>query len=111
MHLLAVQVRGARRGSDQIAREGGDEFVFAGLGPFRHEPITPALIETQARLFASTRAEALCLGAGVRLNYTGASVGLVAVTPSTDADTALQQADLAMYQTKQARKARHPVSA
>jgi len=35
----------------------------------------------------------------------------VAVTPGTHADTALQQADLAMYQTKQARKARHPVAA
>ncbi len=45
------------------------------------------------------------------LNYQGASVGLVAVTPDTDADSALQQADLAMYQTKQARKARNAVVA
>jgi len=111
LQLLADQRREATRGSDLVARQGGDEFAFAGLGPFLSEPVAPALNETQARLFASTRAEALCLGQGVSLNYQGASVGLVAVTPDTDADSALQQADLAMYQTKQARKARHPVAA
>lgn len=107
LQLLSNQMRDAMRGSDLIARQGGDEFVFAGLGPFLREPIAPAISETQARLFASTQAQALCLGPEVALNYAGASVGLVAITPDTNADIALQQADLVMYQTKQARKLGH----
>ncbi|MBB6577307.1 diguanylate cyclase [Comamonas odontotermitis] len=108
LQLIAQQLQGAVRGSDLVARLGGDEFVFAGLGPPLLTDPAAALHETQLRIFSSTLSPGLQLGPELVLPYGGASVGIVAVAPGQcTPDSALQQADAQMYQTKLTRKQRH----
>ncbi|MFT3735399.1 MAG: sensor domain-containing diguanylate cyclase [Rhodocyclaceae bacterium] len=104
--LIAVsqRIRGALRTEDLAARIGGDEFVVIGPVPQPDTNMLNASQVFQERIFQAT------LGSyeldDVRLNYAGASVGVLAVEPGTlDAVQAIKEADAAMYKVKQVRKA------
>jgi diguanylate cyclase len=91
------------RSADMLARFGGDEFVFIGVGPLFSSEAETVVQELQERLSAAS-IFALDLPDGTRLDYGGASVGVVCLQPeSIDADDALQKADAAMYRIKMAR--------
>ena len=106
LQLLAGHMQTAVRGADLVARLGGDDFVFAGLGPALAESPDAHVTDAQSRLFESTVCKPLVLSASTHLNYAGASVGMVAVQPfQSSPEDALQRADAAMYLVKQARKA------
>jgi diguanylate cyclase len=93
------------RKGDMLARLGGDEFVVLGAGPFAGESPEQAARGWQQRLqAASTRC--FDLPGGPRIDYGGASVGIVAIGPGeADADQALRRADAAMYEVKRERRA------
>ncbi len=104
MRSQAEKLRTALRGSDMLARFGGDEFVMVGVGPQLTQDCSPTLQELQRRL-SSVSVTCVELADGRRIAYPGASVGLVGLNPDeTDVDDALQKADAAMYQIKSVRK-------
>lgn len=85
------------RSSDLIGRLGGDEFAL----------LLWNLSETDARAKASALEETidgLALTFGGRAITTGASIGVAILGPHTDAGTALEQADCAMYVRKAQRR-------
>ena len=103
------------RGSDMLARMGGDEFVVVGPGVNvgalpkpegalfeRGEPLQAArTLEQRAALASVGRFEL----DGRSLQYAGASVGVVALDPAgMTVEQALQHADDRMYQIKRARR-------
>ncbi len=93
---LAAHVR---RG-DMLARFGGDEFVFIGVGPRADENAQEFARELRDRVAAAT-AFKLALPGGRSLDYGGASVGVVSLpAEGTDVGDALQKADAAMYRVK-----------
>lgn len=101
---LAGRLRSLLRAEDLAARLGGDEFVVIALGPERLDLLPDAQRAFQQRVFEATQGD-YQLGA-LQLHYPGASVGVLGVAPgSHSAAQALQAADAAMYQVKQARKA------
>jgi diguanylate cyclase len=103
---LAARLRAILRAGDMAARIGGDEFVVVAAGPDQPGPdrLAAARQAFQERVFLATAGE-YRLG-DVRLDYAGASVGVLDVRPSThDAEQALRQADALMYQVKRARRA------
>ncbi|WP_394791421.1 diguanylate cyclase domain-containing protein [Rhodoferax sp.] len=92
------------RSGDVLARFGGDEFVSIGRGPKLGE----GTATNAARMFQErmTRQclKRLQLGT-LQIDSGGASVGVVLIDPNTtDAETAINQADTAMYQVKRARR-------
>jgi diguanylate cyclase len=108
---IAARLDGSIRTGDMLARIGGDEFVFIGLGPTaadaqhaRGTELTADLSTTElaTRLIESTigRYEL----SGDSIDYSGASVGVVSVTGGT-AEEAIRLADAEMYFTKRKRRA------
>ncbi|HDZ8873950.1 TPA: diguanylate cyclase, partial [Aeromonas hydrophila] len=92
------------RGSDLLARVGGDEFVAVGMGPQCGEETREAAVQGfQRRLFEASLVQ-LEVPAGL-LHYPGASVGVVAIDPaSSTVDEALRLADACMYEVKRQRR-------
>ena len=104
LRKLATQLSAAVRGSDMLARFGGDEFVMVGSGPGLDEDGQQLVRDLQQRLFKAS-VTSFELPDGSRIDYEGASVGLVCLAPEgTDLDDALQQADAAMYRVKALRR-------
>ncbi|MEG1769623.1 MAG: sensor domain-containing diguanylate cyclase [Comamonas sp.] len=100
---LAERLRNLLRAEDLAARLGGDEFVVIALGPERLDMLADAEQAFEQRVFQATRGE-YQLGA-LQMHYDGASVGVLGVAPgSQNAMQALQAADAAMYEVKQARR-------
>jgi len=103
---LAARLRSILRAGDMAARIGGDEFVVVGACPDQLDAdrLAAARQTFQERIFQATAGE-YQLG-DVRLDYAGASVGVLDVRPSThDAAQALKQADALMYAVKKERRA------
>lgn len=101
---LASRLRAILRAGDMAARVGGDEFVVIGTGPGQADKLAAARQAFQERVFLATAGQ-YQLG-DVRLDYAGASVGVLHVRPGThDAGQALRKADALMYEVKKARRA------
>lgn len=107
---VVAQLQHSLRDSDIIGRTGGDEFIVIALGiPSEHSDLTKdmryAADLLQDRLTKATMGR-YELGHGLDdIDYTGASVGVVAVMPdSVTADEAIKLADREMYKVKQQRK-------
>jgi len=100
---FAQRLKVTTRGSDVIARYGGDEFVVVAPAHYRATPEAERA-RLAERIHEQTRGTyklAECV-----LDYAGASVGVVTnEAGETDPDTLLARADAAMYQVKQRRKA------
>ncbi|MBM3117032.1 GGDEF domain-containing protein [Jeongeupia naejangsanensis] len=106
LQAVAQQLSTTLRAGDFLARIGGDEFVAVGMGPADDTPPAQAAHSFQQRLFTQT-VTAFAVG-DARLDYGGASVGVVSVDPmQTDIQSALQQADAAMYAVKTHRRTAH----
>ncbi|AVP56569.1 GGDEF domain-containing protein [Pulveribacter suum] len=100
---IARRLQGVLRAQDLAARHGGDEFVVMGPGPQPCDDVDAARQAFAERLSAATATR--FDNGRVALDYAGASVGAVAVLPGTlAAGQALQAADRAMYEVKQARQ-------
>jgi diguanylate cyclase len=101
---LGTQLAAAVRGSDMLARFGGDEFVMVGMGPSLDDDGDLVARDLQRRLFDASIARVELPGGG-QFTYQGASVGIVCLPPDgTDLDDALQKADAAMHRAKAARR-------
>lgn len=104
LRVAAEQLREGLRSGDMLARFGGDEFVAVGTGPLLDEDGEAVAKEMQRRLSEASVA-CLELSDGRKIDYAGASVGMVCLTPDdTDVDAALQKADAAMYKVKAMRQ-------
>lgn len=96
LNVIAQRLRGTVRETDTVARLGGDEFVL--LLPEVAQDGDPARVAAKV-----LDAFAAPVAAGRREFTLGASIG-IAVFPlhATDAESLLQQADIAMYDAKRA---------
>ena len=104
LRVMAEQLRGGLRSSDMLARFGGDEFVMVGTGPLLDED-GEAVVKDMQRRLTQASAASVQLSDGSKIEYAGASVGMVCLMPDeTDVDDALQKADAAMYKVKAWRK-------
>lgn len=102
---MAQRLRSVRRESDFLARFGGDEFVFSGLGPTAGLDSAEAVRGLRRRLEEATVCQ-VALTPTLVLDYPGASVGVVCIDPADcTAEVAIQRADAAMYAVKKARRA------
>jgi diguanylate cyclase (GGDEF)-like protein/PAS domain S-box-containing protein len=105
LRVVGSRLSGATRGSDLVGRLGGDEFIMLldgftlDLGP---EIVAERVLDVLREPVVLERAE----GASVRVN---ASIG-VAVALGGTADDLLRDADLALYEAKDAGKNRYVVS-
>ena len=102
--LVAVseRLRRATRVYDTVARLGGDEFAV-----LLEEVVDEAEVLTiVSRIRDALRAPVTLDGRGMMIT---ASVGVAHAAASIDADTLLRNADVAMYEAKEAGKARHAI--
>ncbi|MFO6420826.1 diguanylate cyclase domain-containing protein [Hylemonella sp. W303a] len=100
---IANRLKAELRAGDFAARLGGDEFVVVGQGPANAHTVEEAKHALQARVSGVTTGP-IHLG-DIRMDYPGASVGVLAVEPGQhDPEQVLQGADLLMYQVKAARR-------
>lgn len=101
---VARQLQAVCRESDYLARMGGNEFVFTGLGPATGQDGADAVAGLGQRLEQATACQVV-LPSSATLDYPGASVGVVCLDPAEcTVDTALQRADAAMYAVKRQRQ-------
>jgi len=94
LRAVARRVRHATRGSQLVARTGGDEFAVVSM----QAESMAALTKTADRLLASLRTPVECDGLSFHI---GASVGIAAGTADS-ATELMRQADLALYASKAA---------
>lgn len=100
---VGKRLNDGRHQDDIVGRLGGDEFLVASLSqnPGTQEENSLTLLKTQ---IGARIAGDYWLG-DIHLIYPGASLGVIEVDPhQTDAESALQAADAAMYKEKKARR-------
>jgi len=99
---VADRLKAETRASDTVARFGGDEFAIL-LERLEGPAEALAIVN---RIKVALRRPLMLHG---RLMSVSASVGVAFAEPATDVDTLLRNADVAMYEAKEAGKARHAV--
>jgi diguanylate cyclase (GGDEF)-like protein/PAS domain S-box-containing protein len=100
---VASRLKGCIRGGDTVARLGGDEFTIL-LEELENEAEAAQVAE---RIGESLRAPIVV---GDREVFVSASIGLALSAPKrTHPDSLLRNADIAMYRSKAAGKARHSI--
>lgn len=103
LQQLASRLQGTMRDGDLVSRYGGDEFIVMAC-------VAADADESQAEASLRSRLEQATTGRfelpGVALEYAGPSIGIVHWQPGgADMESLILQADQAMYQVKQERKA------
>lgn len=100
---IARTLLGGMRNGDFVARYGGDEFVVFGPAISASYDMSRAAIRDRIERLTAGR---FVIGSHT-LDYAGASVGVVTSNPGErDARSVLSRADAAMYEAKEARRAR-----
>jgi diguanylate cyclase (GGDEF)-like protein/PAS domain S-box-containing protein len=92
LQLIAGRIRGAVRGSDVVARFGGDEFLVFALGAS-----DAALVQLADHLIAVVTEASDVAGRSMAHPVSG---GIAFVLPGETCDRAIRNADLAMYAAK-----------
>jgi diguanylate cyclase (GGDEF)-like protein/PAS domain S-box-containing protein len=105
LRVLAQRMKDALRGSDTLARVGGDEFVAVLVDLVNGTDSEPLL--TRMLLAASSPVEVTGINGKVVLQVSASAGVTVYPDDNTDADLLMRHADQAMYAAKQAGKNRH----
>lgn len=102
LRLVAGRIREEVRTADTVARFGGDEFAIL----MEQVGAVSEVMSIVNRIKVSLRRPLALHG---RIMSVSASVGVAFAEPGEDVDTLLRNADVAMYEAKEAGKARHAV--
>ena len=102
LQIVAQRLREQIRAADTVARFGGDEFAI-----LMEQVAAPSeAIAIVDRIQMALRRPVLLQG---RIMSMSASIGVTYAEPGDDVDALLRNADVAMYEAKDAGKARHAV--
>ncbi|MEY2343368.1 GGDEF domain-containing protein, partial [Acidithiobacillus sp. IBUN Pt1247-S3] len=104
LQQVARRLRHGMREGDFISRYGGDEFVIFGL--CQQDDPDQARHAWETRLQGQLVGEYLLLDE-TRINYAGASIGVVTAEPDESAEALLARADHSMYNRKKQRYQSH----
>ena len=103
LQAFAERLTGVLRGHDFVARYGGDEFVFVGLGSPDDD-----FAKVRALLLGRMRdaTSGIYQLNGVNIHYAGPSIGIIEWQPGDlrDADVTISYADTEMYEDKKKRR-------
>ena len=102
LRVVAARIREEIRTADTVARFGGDEFAIL----MEQVATSAEVMSIVDRIKMSLRRPLLLEG---RVVSVSASVGVTFAESGEDVDTLLRNADVAMYEAKDAGKARHAV--
>ena len=102
LQIVAERIREELRATDTVARMGGDEFAILMEGVASRGEVLPIVSRINASLWRPIPVDG-------RMIPVSASVGIVFAETGADVDTLLRNADVAMYEAKEAGKARHAV--
>jgi diguanylate cyclase (GGDEF)-like protein len=102
LQIVAERIREELRAADTVARLGGDEFAILMEQVAAPDEVLPIV----SRINGSLRRPILLDG---RIMPVSASIGIAFAEIGEDVDTLLRNADVAMYEAKEAGKARHAV--